>query len=168
MTLLHSNKCDPSSLKSIIGDLVPQSKFLSDDEPFADGKDLIVEVPVNPRGTSDVYIDDAISLCVDIEGTDNVERLRQCTLLAINVASRDVHEEEPIPRAEMAEKKKLLAEAGPDEMKVILGWLFSFRKLIVYLPENKYVAWNCNIKDVLVAGKTSCTELDTMMAEWFM
>ena len=63
----------------------------------------------------------------------------------------------------MAEKKKLLAEAGPDEIKVILGWLFTFRGLTVYLPENKYVAWNCAIKDVLVANKTSYTELHTII-----
>ena len=71
---------------------------------FAEGKDLIIDIPVDPQGISDVYIDDIISLCVDIEGTDHVERLKQCSLLAINIASRDVHEEEPIPRAEMAEK----------------------------------------------------------------
>ena len=63
----------------------------------------------------------------------------------------------------MAEKKKLLAEAGPDEMKVILGWLFNFRKLTVYLPENKHVAWTRTIKDVLAANKTSYTELDTII-----
>ena len=44
----------------------------------------------------------------------------------------------------MAEKKKLLAEAGTDKIKVILGWLFNFRRLTVYL---------CKIKDVLVANK---------------
>ena len=100
---------------------------------------------------------------MDIEGSNNAERLSQCNLLAINVASRDVHEDEAIPRAEMTEKKKLLAEAGPDEMKVIHGWLFNFRKLTVYLPENKYVAWTRNIKDVLVAGKTSHSELDILI-----
>ena len=96
IALLHSNEWDPSSLKSKLGDLVPQPKFLSDDELFVEGKDLIVDIPVDPRGTSDVYIDDII-LCVDIEGSDNFEKLRQCKLLAINAASRDVHEEEPIP-----------------------------------------------------------------------
>ena len=65
---------------------------------------MIIDVPVDPQGISDVYIDDIISLCVDIEGTDHVERLKQCSLLAINIASRNVHEKEPIPRAEMAEK----------------------------------------------------------------
>ena len=83
---------------------------------------MIVDISIDPRGTSYVYIGDTTttSLCVDIEGSDNVERLRQCSLIAINVASRDLHEEEPISRTEMAEKKKLLAKAGPDEIKVIL------------------------------------------------
>ena len=109
MALLHSNEWNPSSLKSKLRDLVQQPKFLPDDLPFAEGKDLIIDVPVDPRGTSDVYIDNTISLCVDIGGSNNVERLSQCTLLAINVASGDVHEDEPLPRAEMAEKKKFLA-----------------------------------------------------------
>ena len=122
-----------------------------------------MDTPVDPRGTSGVYIDDTTSLCVDTEGSDNVERLRQCSLLVINIASRDIYKEEPISRTEMTEKKKLLAEAGPDEIKVIFGWLFNFRGLTVYLPENKYVAWTCNIKDVLVANKTSHTELDTII-----
>ena len=113
VAFLHSNDCDPYSLRSKLGDLVPQPKLLPDDAPFAEGKDLIVDIPIDPRGTSDVYIDTTTSLCVDIEGSDSVERLSQCNLLAIDAASRDVHNDEPIPRAEMAEKKKLLAEAGP-------------------------------------------------------
>ena len=69
-----------------------------------------------------------------------MERLRQCSLLAIYVVSRDVHKNEPIPREELAEKKKPLAEAGPEEINTILEWVFHFRKLIVSPPDNKYVA----------------------------
>ena len=163
MAFLHSNDWDPTSLKSKLGDMVPKTKFLPDDVPFAKGKDLIIDVPVDPRGTADVYIDDTISLCVDMEGSSNVEKLRQCSLLAINVASRDVHENEPIPRVEMAEKKKLLAEAGPEEVKTILGWVFNFRKLTVSLPANKYVAWSNSIKDLLTANKTSFKELESLI-----
>ena len=163
MALLHSNEWDPSSLKSKLGCLVPQPKFLSDDEPFAKGKDLIVDILIDPRGKSDVYIDDTTSLCVDIEGLDNVKWLRQCSLLAINVASRGAHEEELIPRAEMAEKKKLLAETGPEEIKTILGWLFNLKGLIVYLPENKFVAWTNTIKGVWGSNKTSYKELETII-----
>ena len=48
-------------------------------------------------------------------------------------------------------------------MKIILGWLFNFLGLIVYLPENKYVAWTCTIKGVLVSNKTSYKELETII-----
>ena len=50
-----------------------------------------------------MYIDDTTPVCVDLEGSDNIERLRQCSLLAINAASRDVHVNEPIPRVEQQE-----------------------------------------------------------------
>ena len=85
--------------------MVSQAKLLPGpgSVPFAEGKDLVVDIPVDPKGISDVYIGNTTSLCVDIEGSDNVERL-----LAINVASRHAHKNEPIPRVEMAEKKKVL------------------------------------------------------------
>ena len=50
-----------------------------------------------------------------------MERLKQSSLLAINAISRDVHKNELIPRVDMAEKKKLLAEAGPEEIKTFLA-----------------------------------------------
>jgi hypothetical protein len=40
--------------------------------PFAEGADLIVDIPVDPRGTREVYIDDLIQATVVIDGTDNV------------------------------------------------------------------------------------------------
>ena len=82
MAILHSNDWNPFELKSMLGCLVPQVKYIHEDVPFAEGKDLIVEVPVNPKGTTDVYIDDNCSLCVDVEGSDNVERLKQSSLLS--------------------------------------------------------------------------------------
>ena len=99
MAFLHSDDWDPNDLSSDLGTMVPQPKYLPECFPFAKGGDLIVDIPVDPRGTSDVYIDDTTSLSVDIEGSNNVEKPRQCSLLAINVASRDVHAEEPILRA---------------------------------------------------------------------
>ena len=40
----------------------------------------------------------------------------------------------------MAALTKLLAEAGLEETKMILGLFFDFRIMIVALPLNKYVA----------------------------
>ena len=64
MVFLQCNDWDPYSLRSKLGDLVPQPKVLPDDVPFAEGKDLIVDIPFDPRGTSNVYIDDTTPLCV--------------------------------------------------------------------------------------------------------
>ena len=62
-------------------------KILDESIPFAEGKDLIVEVPVDARGVADVYIDNTISLTVDVENSNNVQRLEQ----AIHCAARDKH-----------------------------------------------------------------------------
>ena len=82
-----------------------------------------VDVPVDARGTADVYIDDTIALTVDVEDSNNVQRLEQATLLAIQCAAREKHKDEPIPREEMAAQAKLLAKAGAEEIKIILGWI---------------------------------------------
>jgi hypothetical protein len=104
-----------------------------------------VDVPVDPRGTADVYIDDTIAFCVDVEPSDNAMRLENAILLAIHATARPVHKSEPIPRDEMAALAKLLAEAGLEETKMILGLFFNFRKMTVALPDNKHVAWKKDI-----------------------
>ena len=83
--------CDPN------GHLVPPPLFINDSIPFAEGKDLIIDVLVDARGTADVYIDDTIALTVDVEDSNNVQRLKQATLLAIHCAAQEKHNDEPIP-----------------------------------------------------------------------
>ena len=68
----HNDNWDPSALFGINQHLVPPQKFLDDSIPFVKGLNLIVEIDIDPRGTTDVYIDDLISLAVDVEGTDNI------------------------------------------------------------------------------------------------
>jgi hypothetical protein len=50
-------------------------------------------------------------------------RLKRAILLAIWATARPKDKNEPIPQEEMAELNKLLAEVGPTEKKMILGWL---------------------------------------------
>ena len=59
--------------------------------------------------------------------------------LAIEVAAQPDDTNEPIPCKAMVAKDKLLAEGSLSETKVILGWLFNFRILIVFLPDQKSV-----------------------------
>ncbi len=54
--------------------LVPPPKFLDDLIKFADGLKLIVEININPRGTTNDYMNNLISLAVDINGTNKLVR----------------------------------------------------------------------------------------------
>ena len=139
---------------------MPPKKLLDDNIPFAEGRDLIVDVPVDPRGIAEVYIDDTLGLTVDIAGTNNDSRLEKSILLAIHVVARPKHPSEPIPREEMAALAKLLAESRCEEVKIYLGWVLDFRRLLVSLPENKFVAWHAAIEDIINRGKTTADELE--------
>jgi hypothetical protein len=159
--ILQDDDWNPSLTRAPNSNLVPKKKVMSDDVPFGIGRQLIVDVPVDPRGTTDVYIDDTIALCVDLENTDNDCRLENATLLAIEAAARPVHEAEPIPRENMAALAKLLAEAGLEESKMILGMFFDFRRMTVALPLNKHAAWSRDIALMMERKETCYSDLDT-------
>ena len=98
VAISHSDDWDPEALRAPNGDMVPPPKSLSNDEPFAEGKELVVDMPLDTSRTTGVYIDDTIALGVDVKGANNVDRLMQVTLLAIHCAAREKHPDEPIPR----------------------------------------------------------------------
>ena len=119
--------------------LVPEWMLLDNSIPFAHGLELIVKIPIDPRGIHDIYIDDIINLTIDIPGTDHVARAKGAALLAMDATVCPNHPEEPMPCKSMDARDKLKAEAGPAELKVILGWNFDFRRLIISLPENNFL-----------------------------
>jgi hypothetical protein len=124
--ILLSNDWDPGELSAQNQHLVPEHEPLEPGVPFAAGADLIVVIPVDPRGTHDVYIDDIIGLTVDIPGSNNVARGQAAALLAIDATARPNHPNEPISRKIMYARDKLKAEVGLSKKKMILGWLFDF------------------------------------------
>ena len=63
----------------------------------------------------------------------------------------------------MAAQAKLLAKAGAEEIKIILGWILNFRTLTIALPENKYVAWKVAILEILKAGNNYFKNLEQMI-----
>ncbi len=72
-------------------------ELLDASTPFAEGTDLIDDIPVDPRGTGDIYIDDLIQASVVINGTDNAIRCERATLLAIDTCAHPKHPNKPIP-----------------------------------------------------------------------
>ena len=113
---------------------IPPRQYISDDVPFAPGRELIVDVPVDSRGYIDVYIDDTTGLTVDLPNSGNAERLEAAIPLAIEVAARPTDASEPIPREPMVAKDKLKAEGGLSETKVILVWHFQFQDTHRHAP----------------------------------
>ena len=67
----------------------------------------------------------------------------------MNIFGRPVHGEEPLPRDNLALVKKLSAEGGLEETKIILGWLFDFRTLTVFLEKDKHKAWSEKVRTVI-------------------
>ena len=60
----------------------------------------------------------------------------------------------------MVAKDKFSAEDGLLETKVILGWLFSFRTLAVFLPDHKFIAWTAAIQKMITSKCTTSKDLD--------
>jgi hypothetical protein len=159
---------DPDELFSPSQHLVPKYKPLPDDIPFAQARELFVNIPVNDKGRSDGYIDDLIGITADLLKagagdceSENVKRLR-AILLSIHIMARPGDPNEPIPREVMEALNKLAAEAGPEELKIILGWLFDTRRLLISLPDtdNKAIAWIREIDDMLLLGVASAKRIE--------
>jgi len=159
--ILFDNDWEPSDLFAPNQSLVPTRVLLDDDIPFGEGAELIVDIPIDPRGSHDVYINDLILVTVDIPGTDNAARGQSASLLAIDATARPNHPDEPIPRESMDARDKLFAEVGLTEIKMILGWEWDFRRLKILLPENKFIAWTNDVSQLLTDGTTTAKALES-------
>ena len=85
--ILLSDDWDPSELFAPHQHLVPENEFLEPDIPFAAGSELIVEIPVDPRGAYDVYIKNIVGLTVAIPSSNNIARGQAAALLAIDATT---------------------------------------------------------------------------------
>ena len=72
-----------------------------------------------------------------------------------NTCSRPLAEAEPIPQETMEARNKLESETPLEEMKMILGWLINFRRLLIFLPDNKFTAWTKAIEVILNERKSN-------------
>ena len=152
---------DPEEVFNPQSLLIPETKTLPDEVPIAEAKELVFDVPVSDKGYADVFIDDIFAFVVDLPNSDNLKRLERGPLLAIDTVARPPDENEPIPRHPMASENKFQAEAGCDEIKLILGWFINHRELIISLPDNKYIAWTNALQELIDLRKTRASELET-------
>jgi hypothetical protein len=83
---------------------------LDDNIPFGIGRDLIVDIPVNPRGTVNLYINDFVGLIVDIN--NNAVCLERAPLLAVGSAAWEVSEIKTLPCKDIEAWPKLIAKTS--------------------------------------------------------
>eukprot|EP00956_Cyclotella_meneghiniana_P017221 scaffold27841_cov34-Cyclotella_meneghiniana.AAC.7 len=140
---------------------LPTPEFLDDDVPIAEARELVFDLPVDDKGCSDVFIDDLFAACVDLPESDNIRRLERAPLLAIDAVARPLLESEPVPRHEMAARNKFIAEAGAEELKIVLGWKINFRTLKLYLPENKFIAWAADFQQMVDSKRAESKKLES-------
>ena len=82
-------------------------------------------------------------------------RLQGEVALAVDVMSRRVDEDEPLPRKTLINKTKLATEGKLEERKIVLGFLLDTRRLEISLPDHKFIAWTKQIQDIVHTGKTT-------------
>ncbi len=116
---------------------------------------------MDPRGKIDIYIDDTTGLTVNVPGTDNAASMEAAIPRAIEVAVQPNDPNEPIPWEPMIARNKLTAEGGLSETKMILGWLFNFRTLIVSLLDHEFIAWMTAIHKMVTSKRTNSKDLET-------
>jgi hypothetical protein len=124
-----------------------------------------MDVPVDPRGKTDVYIDNTTGLTVNVPGTDNATRMEAVIPLAIEAAVQPNNINKPIPHEPMIARDKLMAEGGLSETNVILGWLFNFRTLTIFLTDHKFIAWMAAIQQMITLKCTPSKDLDTTIGQ---
>ena len=159
--ILHNDKWDPMMLFGRNQHLVPPPRRLDDQIPFGKGRELIVDINVDSQGMNDIYIDDLVSLTVEVEGSDNLIRCDRAPLLMFDTCSRPLDNNEPIPRETMEARNKLESKALLEETKTILGWLINFRWLLIILPDNKFTVWTTAIETMIKDGTTTAKMLET-------
>ena len=88
--ILNDPDWDPDTLHSPLQHKVPPDKFLPNEIPIAPTLSLTVSPTIPTHGMTDVYIDDTVTVAVDL-GQDTRNRARAATLPAIHVVERPVH-----------------------------------------------------------------------------
>jgi hypothetical protein len=159
-TLLKCEEWDPLTLHVSVQADFPTQEYLENNVLFAMGRESIVNIPVNPRGYADVYIDNTTGLTVNLPGTRNANRLEMVIPLAIKVAAWPSNVNKPIPWEPMVAQDKLKAEGGLAETKVILGWHFNFCTLTVTLPKHKHITWSSKIRTMITDNRMTKKSLE--------
>ena len=155
---------DPAELRSPNLSQPPLPHRQRSSVPFGQAARLAVQVHTDLAGIVDCFIDDLIHVFLD--NGDAWKRESLIVPLAIHAASRPhAGNDEPIPRRPILSPEKLEAEGTPAESQIVLGWSIDTRRLLIALPDDKFVAWSKDVAAVIEAGDASMGYLDSLIGK---
>ena len=137
--LLLCKNWDHKKIKSKFVDIIPKAKRLDEKIEFAQAKDITVNIPLEIHGKADSFIDDIITVAVDIG--DNRARIEAAPCTVLHAIAHNANNNSKVPRNDIISDDKNEAEGEANEIKLVLGWSLDTRRLLVKLPYHKKVAW---------------------------
>lgn len=163
--LMDCEEWDPDVLPCPLRDEIPPPHRLPDNVPFGQALDSDVHLPPSFKGGTDGYIDDGCNVVLDSDDNQPmVQRAEQNIPMALHLQFRPHGgDQEPIPRGEMASIPKLKAEAFLTEILIFLGWEINSRAFEISLPEDKFIAWSTQIREVIATESVTGQTMESLI-----
>ena len=161
--LLACKSWDENQICSDFIKNIPPAKNMNNNIPFAEASELSVDIPVEDTGKFDVYVDDFIGITVDIGNNKNRLEVAPCTV--IYAVSNNPSSENHIPRDDMIEIDKCIAEGAISEERICIGWILNTRKLLIKLPEHKCKAWITDLKTFIKRISVNHNDLKSLIGK---
>lgn len=140
----------------------PTFRELPDDVPVAEAREIAVPIPTTLNARFDCFIDDIIQVFLD--SPENRRRQPAIVPLAVFATLRPhAGDDEPVPRRPLLSPTKVAAEGAPAEIQIVLGWEVNTRRLLIGLPNDKFVAWLGDITDTLKLRRITFADLESLV-----
>jgi hypothetical protein len=158
--LVREPAWDPDTFQSPHQHLLQNAILFDDDAvPIAEARDVAVDLPNDDNPKADCYIDNIFNAFLETD----VAWGSKIIPFIVHLFGRPLQEAESLPQDGMLSIKKLLAEATPAERQTILGWQIDTRRLVIQLPENKFLAWTRAIDEMLAKPKVKYTDIEHLI-----
>jgi hypothetical protein len=159
--LMSNPAWDPQEVASNYVTKIPRAKPLPPDIPFATGRKLSVPLPDDDHASADCFIDDIITSAVDIN--DNLQRITAAPCTVIHALAHSAAGDTHISRQNMIADDKNEAEGGPEESKICLGWILDTRRLLIILPDHKFLAWSEQTRQIMHQKSANNDQLSSLL-----
>ena len=154
---------DPDILFSLIQPKVPTLVYIDSLILLAPARAMAGKVPTTWLNFDDCFLDDIIKVFLDCLSI--IKRNATLVLLAMHVSMRLLAKDEQVPRKETLSLNKLLLEGTPSELMIVLGWLIDTRRLLLWLPQDKFDRWRKELRNLLADPKISKIALKSLIGK---